>query len=71
MNILTKQQRKVLDFVKQDTKKNGMPPTRREISTSFGWASVNAAHQHLMALERKGYIKLLNGGKSRGIVVLK
>ena len=71
MNALTKQQRMVLDFVKLYAKKNGMPPTRMEISKGFGWASANAAQQHLIAIERKGYIRLLDKGVSRGIALIK
>ena len=71
MNNLTGQQREVLKFVKAYAKANGMPPTRMEIAQGFGWKSANAAQQHLILIERKGYIKLLDKGKSRGIAILK
>jgi repressor LexA len=45
-----------------------MPPTRAEICAALGFASPNAAEDHLRALARKGAIELLPGA-SRGIVV--
>jgi len=43
-----------------------MPPTRAEIAKILKFRSVNAAEDHLRALERKGVIELLPG-MSRGI----
>ena len=43
-----------------------MPPTRAEIAEALGFRSVNAAEEHLRALERKGALELLPG-TSRGI----
>jgi repressor LexA len=43
-----------------------MPPTRAEIAQRLKFRSVNAAEEHLRALERKGAIELLPG-TSRGI----
>jgi repressor LexA len=43
-----------------------MPPTRAEIAKDLGFRSINAAEDHLRALERKGVIELLPG-TSRGI----
>jgi repressor LexA len=43
-----------------------MPPTRAEIAMQLGFRSINAAEDHLRALEKKGAIELLPG-TSRGI----
>ena len=43
-----------------------MPPTRAEIAKQLGFRSINAAEDHLRALEKKGAIELLPG-TSRGI----
>ena len=64
-------QRQVFDFVKMYAKKHGMPPTRAEICTGFGWKSWNAAQQHIAAIAAKGYIRILPGKVSRGITILK
>ena len=45
---------------------SGAPPTRDEISQAFGFRSLNAAEQHLQALQKKGLIELV-AGTSRGI----
>jgi repressor LexA len=66
---LTVAQRKVLDFIVFSKKANGWPPTRREISDHFGWKGQNAAGQHLRLIEKKGYVRLING-ISRGIEIL-
>jgi len=43
-----------------------MPPTRAEIAKALKFRSVNAAEDHLRALERKGVVELIPG-TSRGI----
>jgi repressor LexA len=43
-----------------------MPPTRAEIAGAFGFASPNAAEDHLRALAKKGAITL-EPGSARGI----
>lgn len=63
---LTHAQRKVFKFVQAWIKKNGFPPTRTEISIGLGFASANAAEEHLRAIARKGHIQLTRG-ISRGI----
>ena len=71
MDNLTATQAKVFKFVKSYANKHGMPPTRKEICNGFGWASYNAAQGHIAALHRKGYLRMLGGKLSRGIVILK
>lgn len=56
MTELTERQREVLDFIKTSTNNAGRPPTLREICIALGFKSTNAANDHLLALERKGYI---------------
>lgn len=66
MNKLTSRQSEILLFIQQFIDKTGMPPTRAEIARELGFRSVNAAEEHLRALQRKGAIELLPG-TSRGI----
>lgn len=63
---LTPRQQSILDFIRDHIRKAGMPPTRAEISTAFGFASPNAAESHLRALAQKSVI-LLEPGSARGI----
>lgn len=66
MDQLTARQSEVLLFVQNFIDEMGMPPTRAEIARSLGFRSVNAAEEHLRALQRKGVIELIPG-TSRGI----
>jgi repressor LexA len=66
MESLTARQSEILRLVRQLTEVSGFPPTRAEIARSMGFRSVNAAEQHLRALEKKGVIEI-SSGASRGI----
>ncbi|MRD72889.1 transcriptional repressor LexA [Rhodocyclus tenuis] len=63
---LTPRQEEVLDFIRNSLEVLGAPPTRAEIASAFGFASPNAAEEHLKALARKGAI-VLEPGSARGI----
>jgi repressor LexA len=69
MEPLTERQAEILRLVRELTEVSGFPPTRAEIARSMGFRSVNAAEQHLRALEKKGVIEIMSGA-SRGIRVL-
>lgn len=63
---LTPRQSEVLEFIKRCIAQHGLPPTRHEISQEFGFASANAAEEHLRALARRGAL-ILTPGIARGI----
>jgi repressor LexA len=63
---LTNRQKQIFDLIKETINDTGMPPTRAEIASFFGFKSANAAEEHLKALAKKGYIEMLPG-TSRGI----
>ena len=63
---LTSRQEEILQLVQDSINQNGAPPTRSEIAQQLGFASANAAEEHLKALAKKGYIEL-SPGTSRGI----
>jgi repressor LexA len=65
-SLLTPRQSEILDFIRQSLLDSGAPPTRDEIARAFGFRSLNAAEQHLQALQKKGLIELV-AGTSRGI----
>jgi repressor LexA len=69
MDELTERQNEILKLVRELTEVSGYPPTRAEIAERMGFRSVNAAEQHLRALEKKGAIEI-SSGASRGIRVL-
>jgi repressor LexA len=66
MQDLTPRQKQILVLIQKVMRETGMPPTRAEIARAVGFRSVNAAEEHLRALERKGVVELLPG-TSRGI----
>jgi repressor LexA len=66
MDGLTDRQTEILKLIRELTESSGYPPTRAEIARSMGFRSVNAAEQHLRALERKGALEI-SSGASRGI----
>ena len=68
MKNLTKRQEEILNLIKTHISDFGFPPTRADIAKTLGFKSPNAAEQHLRAIEKKGYIKILSGA-SRGIVL--
>jgi repressor LexA len=68
MDALTDRQSEILKLIRELTEVSGFPPTRAEIAERMGFRSVNAAEQHLRALERKGAIEIASGA-SRGIRV--
>ena len=68
MKNLTKRQKEIFNFIKEEIESNGYPPTRSEISRTFGFKSPNAAEDHLKALKKKGVLDLA-AGTSRGITL--
>ncbi len=63
---LTPRQQEILDFIRNSLEVLGAPPTRAEIAQAFGFASHNAAEEHLRALAKKGLV-VLEPGSARGI----
>ena len=57
MRGLTKRQQLVLEFIQDSIQEHGYPPTLREIGAHFGIRSTNGVNDHLLALERKGYLR--------------
>ncbi len=66
MEELTERQQRVLKFIQSHYKKQGYPPTIREIANHIGAKWNHGVERHLQALERKGHIKRTRD-KSRGI----
>ena len=68
MKGLTERQQEILDLIKDQLSNTGLPPTRADIARILGFKSPNAAEQHLRAIEKKGFIRII-AGASRGIVL--
>ncbi len=61
MKKLTQKQEKILSFVEVYCCENSRSPTYQDIQEHFGFASPNAATDHIRALRRKGYVKVQRG----------
>ncbi|MBE0573024.1 MAG: transcriptional repressor LexA [Ignavibacteriaceae bacterium] len=63
---LTTIQRDILDFLIDQIKGKGIPPTLAEVADHFGYRNRATVQQHFSAIEKKGFIKK-NPKLSRGI----
>jgi repressor LexA len=57
--MLTYRQKDIFSFIQEYIKENGVSPTLTEIKDKFQFRSTSAAHQHVAALQRKGFLKKL------------
>lgn len=69
MKLLTNRQRQIFNFILSNIGSYGFPPTVSEIQNHFSFKSPNAVQDHILALEKKGYISRYPH-KSRGIEIL-
>ncbi len=69
MHNLTPRQQEIYEYLASHLEDHGYPPTLREICSEFGMKSTRAASDHLLALERKGYIARTRD-RSRGIEIM-
>ncbi|WP_077617911.1 transcriptional repressor LexA [Bacillus sinesaloumensis] len=66
---LSKRQQDILNYIKQEVKAKGYPPSVREIGEAVGLASSSTVHGHLSRLESKGLIRR-DPTKPRAIEIL-
>jgi repressor LexA len=69
MAKLSKRQQDILNFIKDEVKLKGYPPSVREIGEAVGLASSSTVHGHLARLETKGLIRR-DPTKPRAIEIL-
>lgn len=54
---LTEIQKNILDFLIDQIKGKGIPPTLADVAKYFGYRNRATVQQHLLAIEKKGYIR--------------
>jgi len=54
---LTPRQQQILNYIKNQIKNTGYPPSVREIGHAVGLKSSSTVHAHLVQLEEKGYLR--------------
>jgi len=69
MTGLTKQQKRLLDFIVAHQERTGIVPTLREIAAHFGFKSKTGAANHLILLRQKGVLAS-EPGKARSLRVV-
>ena len=55
--VLTRQQRKVMDFIADFLRERGFSPSFQEIAQGLELHSLATVHKHIATLERKGYLR--------------
>jgi site-specific DNA-methyltransferase (adenine-specific) len=66
--MITKKQKRVLDFVQSYSKDKGYAPSLEEIQRNFKMASVSTAHFYIAKLKKSGYLEKIEN-KARAISV--
>ncbi|GAC40732.1 transcriptional repressor LexA [Paenibacillus popilliae] len=57
MSKISSRQQAILDFIREEVRTKGYPPSVREIGEAVGLASSSTVHGHLDRLEKKGFIR--------------
>jgi len=69
VSSLNKRQKQILDYIKENLRSKGYPPSVREFGEAVGLSSSSTVHSYLNQLESLGYIKR-DPTKPRAIDVL-
>lgn len=69
MKPLKEREQKILDYMLNEIRKKGYPPTVREMCSALGIKSTSTAHKDIAGLEEKGYIRK-DPTKPRAIEIL-
>lgn len=67
--MLKDREQKILDFMKEEIKSKGYPPTVREICSALNIKSTSTAHKDIANLVKKGYIKK-DPSKPRALMIV-
>ena len=70
-DVLTDRQQEAFDLVRQSIIDRGYPPTLRELAGWMGVRGTRGISDHLLAIQRKGYLRLAGAshGAARGILL--
>ncbi len=69
MDKLKDRERKILNYMKEEIRTKGYPPTVREICTAVGIKSTSTAHKDIENLVRQGYL-VKDPSKPRALMVV-
>ena len=69
MDKLKERERKILEYMKNEIRTKGYPPTVREICAAIGIKSTSTAHKDIESLVRQGYL-VKDPSKPRALMVV-
>ena len=67
MNELTRRQREIFNFLRDNQEKFPLPPTLDKLCAALGMASRGSLYKHIMALIAAGLVEPFNDNKQGGI----
>lgn len=67
--MLKDREQKILDYMKEEIREKGYPPTVREICSALGIKSTSTAHKDIDSLVKQGYIKK-DPSKPRALMIV-
>ncbi len=62
-------EQKILDYMKQEVRRKGYPPTVREICSALNIKSTSTVHKDIASLERQGFLKK-DPAKPRALMIV-
>jgi len=65
---ITARQKEVLDFIREHIAAQGYPPSQREIADHFQISGLLGVQRHLLALEKKGYVRRGKGARAIEVI---
>ena len=67
--MLKEREQRILNYMKEEIRKKGYPPTVREICSALGIKSTSTAHKDIDSLVKQGYIKK-DPSKPRALMIV-
>jgi repressor LexA len=67
MSVLTRRQREIFNFLRDNTESFSRPPSLDELCTALGMASRGSLYKHIMALIKAGLVEPFTGNKQGGV----
>jgi repressor LexA len=67
MNVLTRRQREIFNYLRDNHEDFACPPSLDELCTRLGMASRGSLYKHIMALIKAGLVEPFTGNKQAGV----
>ena len=67
MSVLTRRQREIFNFFRDNTESFACPPSLDELCAALGMASRGSLYKHIMALIKAGLVEPFTGNKQGGV----